>query len=91
MVSRIGAPETSRQIGSRFHYAFQFELIIEDDKIAAGSDLWMGATYRNRALRIWEIPQHEWLGTEPIPVIEGENLTKDPKLLGIEGHLLDKN
>ena len=79
------------QIGSRFHYAFQFDLSIEDGKLAEGSDLWMGATYRNRALRIWEIPQNEWLSTEPIPVIEGENLTTDPKLLGIEGHVLDKN
>lgn len=79
------------QIGSRFHYAFQFDLKFDGGKLDEASDLWMGATYRNRALRIWEIPQREWLSTEPIPVVEGENLTTDPKLLGIEGHLLDKN
>ena len=79
------------QIGSRFHYAFQFELQIADGKIGDQSDLWMGSTYRNRSLRIWEIPQHEWLSTEPIPVIDGANTTTDPKLLGIEGHQLDQN
>ena len=79
------------QIGSRFHYAFQFDLILADGIVQEESDLWMGATYRNRVLRIWEIPQREWLSTEPIPVIEGENLTTDPKLLGIEGHVLDQN
>jgi hypothetical protein len=79
------------QMGSRFHYAFQFDLRTAGGKLADNSDLWMGATYRNRSLRIWEIPQEEWLSTEPIPMIEGENLTTDPKLLGIEGHVLDKN
>ena len=86
---RFGRGE--RQIGSRFHYAFQFDLELADSRLQAGSDLWMGSTYRNRALRIWEIPAGEWLSTEPIPVIEGENLTTDPKLLGIEGHQLDQN
>ena len=86
---RFGADDI--QIGSRFHYAFQFDLVLAGGIVQAGSDLWMGATYRNRALRIWEIPQNEWLSTEAIPVIEGENLTTDPKLLGIEGHLLDRN
>ncbi len=86
---RFGAGDV--QIGSRFHYAFQFDLVIEDGIVQEGSDIWMGATYRNRALRIWEIPQHEWLSTEAIPVIEGTNLTTDPKLLGIEGHVLDQN
>ncbi len=82
-----------KQIGSRFHYAYQFDLELspENSSILPSSDLWMGALYRNRALRIWEIPADEWLSIKPIPVIQGENTTKDPKLLGIEGHLLDKN
>jgi len=78
-------------IGARFHYAFQFSLTLAENKIQPGSGIWMGAIYRNRKLRIWEIPGNQWLSTEPIPVIEGENTTTDPKLLGIEGHLLDKN
>jgi len=86
---RFGADD--QQIGSRFHYAFQFDLAFAETVILPGSDLWMGSTYRNRVLRIWEIPQREWLSSEPIPLIDGENLTTDPKLLGIEGHVLDQN
>lgn len=80
-----------RTIGGRFHYAFQFEIRLQDGRISPVSDLWMGALYRKRSLRIWEIPEREWLSTEPIPVVEGGQATDDPKLLGIEAYEKDLN
>jgi YHS domain-containing protein len=80
-----------RLVGGRFHYGFQFALDFAEGEIQAASSLWMGSLYRSRILRIWQIPEREWLSTDPIPVIEGEHLTEDPEILGISGHKLDRN
>lgn len=76
--------EFNQTLGGRFHYAFQFDLMFENGALSPASDLWMGPLYRKRDLRIWEIPEKEWLGSEPIPTIpEGES-SDDKRLLGIE-------
>jgi hypothetical protein len=79
--------DDGQTVGGRFHYAFQFDLSFRSSgRLTTESDLWMGALYRKRSLRIWEIPGREWLSTEPIPVVEGAQSTTDPKLLGIEAY-----
>ena len=71
-------------IGGRFHYAFQFDLKIISNEISNTSDLWMGPLYRKRSLRIWEIPESEWLSTDPIPINQMNDRNKDPILIGID-------
>jgi hypothetical protein len=44
----------------------------------------MGPLYRKRSLRIWEIPEKEWLSSDPIPINEKKNEIKNPTLLGID-------
>ena len=83
--------DDERRVGGRFHYAFQFDLRIIDGKLSAESDLWMGALYRKRSLRIWEIPEREWLSRDPVPTNSGENPTDDPTLLGIKAYEDDSN
>lgn len=78
-------------IGGRFHCAFSFDLHQSPDGLAKNSDVWMGALYRKRSLRIWEIPEAEWLTTKPIPeIIDGQS-SSDPVLLGIHDHENNKN
>ncbi len=78
-------------IGGRFHCAFSFRLQKHDNQLAQSSDLWMGALYRKRSLRIWEIPESEWLSHEPIPeILEGKS-SSDPVLLGIRDYEENKN
>ena len=71
-------------IGGRFHYAFQFDLKLFSKKFDSTSDLWMGPLYRKRSLRIWEIPEKEWLSSDPIPINEKKNEINNPTLLGID-------
>ncbi len=78
-------------IGGRFHCAFSFELHQQSNHLTEKSDLWMGALYRKRSLRIWEIPESQWLGTIPIPEIEDGKSSTDRTLLGIHDHEHDKN
>ncbi len=70
-------------IGTRFHYAIQFELFFEDGRLVPDSDLWMGALYRTRRFPQWKLPLKEWFSHELIPELPGKN-TDDPKLLGID-------
>jgi YHS domain-containing protein len=78
-------------IGGRFHCAFSFRLQKHDNQLAQSSDLWMGALYRKRSLRIWEIPESEWLSHEPIPeILKGES-SSDPVLLGIRDYQENTN
>jgi hypothetical protein len=44
----------------------------------------MGPLYRKRSLRIWEIPESEWLSTDPIPINQMNDRNKDPILIGID-------
>ena len=54
------------------------------NEISNTSDLWMGPLYRKRSLRIWEIPESEWLSTDPIPINQMNDRNKDPILIGID-------
>ena len=78
-------------IGGRFHCAFSFDLHQGSDRLAENSDIWMGALYRKRSLRIWEIPEAQWLSTNPIPEIKDGESSSDSVLLGIHDHEHDKN
>ena len=73
-------------IGGRFHYAFQFNLEINDDTLDTMSDVWMGPLYRKRSLRIWEIPENEWLSPIPIPENQSKTPVRDSTLLGIKDY-----
>ncbi|MFP6873616.1 MAG: hypothetical protein VCA55_08900, partial [Verrucomicrobiales bacterium] len=78
-------------IGGRFHCAFSFRLQKHGKQLTQSSDLWMGALYRKRSLRIWEIPETEWLSHEPIPEITEGKSSSDPVLLGIRDYEENKN
>ena len=71
-------------VGGRFHYAFQFDLKLFSNQFDKTSDLWMGPLYRKRSLRIWEIPEQEWLSNEQIPINTQKKKVKDPILIGID-------
>ncbi len=73
-------------IGGRFHYAFQFNLEINEDRLDPMSDVWMGPLYRKRSLRIWEIPETEWLSSMPIPENQSKIPIKNSTLLGIKDY-----
>lgn len=73
-------------IGGRFHYAFQFNLEINEDRLDPMSTIWMGPLYRKRSLRIWEIPENEWLSSIPIPENQSKIPIKNPTLLGIKDY-----
>jgi YHS domain-containing protein len=83
--------KVDKLMGGRFHYGFQFDLDLSDGSLQPESDLWMGAFYRSRIVPVWHIPGREWLSTEPIPLVEGENGTRDPELLGITADKENQN
>ena len=76
--------DSGNVIGGRFHYAFQFDLKTISNKLSDSSDLWMGPLYRKRSLRIWEIPESEWLSTDPIPINQITGSGNNPILIGID-------
>ena len=78
--------DNGKLIGGRFHYAFQFNLEINDDTLDTMSDVWMGPLYRKRSLRIWEIPENEWLSPIPIPENQSKTPVRDSTLLGIKDY-----
>ena len=43
-----------------------------------------GAALQERSLRIWEIPESEWLSTDPMPINQMNDRNKDPILIGID-------
>ncbi len=73
----------SKLAGTRFHYAIQFDLLVEEGRMSLSSDMWMGALYRTRRFSQWRLPLHEWFSHEPIPEISGKP-TDDLKLLGVD-------
>ncbi len=83
--------DSNEILGGRFHCAFSFDLRMESSLLAPNSDIWMGALYRKRSLRIWEIPESEWLSPNLIPEITGNESSKDPVLLGIKDHEENQN
>lgn len=67
------------------HYGIQYDLRFADDRIAEGSDLWLGSLFWTPVLaypRADKVPLDEWFDYRPIPEIVGDNTT-DPELLGI--------
>jgi YHS domain-containing protein len=73
--------------GSRFHYGIRYELETDGDgKVAATSDMWMGALYRTRKFPKWKVPMTEWFSHIEIPELPGPNV-EDIELLGIDDHL----
>ena len=83
--------DSNQILGGRFHCAFSFDLRMDSSVLAPHSDIWMGALYRKRSLRIWEIPESEWLSPNMIPEITGKQSSKDPVLLGIKDHEKNQN
>lgn len=63
-----------RPFSPQLHYGLQADLVIEDGKIAEGSDLWLGNLLWNTGMEPppvkFSLPAHEWLSSEPIPEIE---------------------
>lgn len=74
--------------GSRYHYAIQYDLHLEDGALAADSNLWMGYLYRTRKFPAWKVPFDEWFSWDPekIPVLTEPNATDDPEALGISDY-----
>lgn len=84
-----GVPDPDRPLSADPHYAAEYTLRVADGRIAPDSELWMGYIFRTG--NVWpvppdKIPEDEWFSFRPIPEIEGEQTTTDPKLLGIEDY-----
>jgi hypothetical protein len=76
-------------LSGTLHYGIGYYLGVTDGKLSAESDVWMDS-FGNHAFAppapSGLLPYQEWFGTQPLPVITGEN-SKDPKLLGIDEHI----
>jgi hypothetical protein len=69
--------------GARFHYGIAYDLHVVGGRIAADSDVWMGALYRTRKVLPHKLPLSEWFSARPIPTKPGPG-PDDERLLGIE-------
>jgi hypothetical protein len=71
------------------HYGIGYQVKAVDGKLSPDSDVWMDS-FGNPVFAppppAGMLPYQEWFGTQPLPVITGEN-SKDPKLLGIDEHV----
>ena len=66
------------------HKTIELKLKLDAEQtILPDSNLWMGATYRTRRLRNWEISPEEWLSPKPIPEIPAPQEGLDDDTLGI--------
>lgn len=84
-----GVPDPGQPVSADPHYAAEYTLRVVDGRIAPDSELWMGYIFRTgNVLPTPEgkIPEDEWFSFRPIPEIEGEQTTSDPRLLGIEDY-----
>jgi hypothetical protein len=83
-----GTYHEGRLAGS-LHYGIGYEVSAVDGKVSPESDVWMDS-FGNPVFApptpTDKLPYQEWFGTQPLPVITGEN-SKDPKLLGIDEHV----
>ena len=71
------------------HYGIGYRISIEDGKISADSEIWMGSIYHTADVLIpdeRDIPLGHWFDFRPIPVIKDGN-TDDPGLLGVKDYL----
>lgn len=69
--------------GARFHFGIHCELHLKEGRLDSQSDLWMGSLFINRQMREFNLPNAEWLSTEPIPTIPENKAVEDPTLLGL--------
>jgi hypothetical protein len=72
--------------GARFHYGLPYRIRFEQGRVAAESDLYMGALYRTRKFPLRTVPFAQWFSHEPIPLIP-EPQGDDLELLGIDDYL----
>lgn len=76
------------------HYAIKYELVVDQGRIVEGSDVFMQALFWTPAIEAPtqsdRLPFVEWFSTKPIPKIVGGN-SDDPKLLGIDEHVKDRD
>lgn len=68
------------------HYAIQYEIDVVDGKIAAESDIWMGAIRVTDPVARFEVTYDRWWSGEPIPELPGPNMV-DASKLGIPEHI----
>jgi hypothetical protein len=77
------------RLAGTLHYGIGYKVSAVDGKVSPESDVWMDS-FGNPAFApptpTDKLPYQEWFGTQPLPVITGENST-DPKLLGIDEHV----
>lgn len=73
------------QIGARFHYGIQYELVLRDGIVLPESNVWMGALSRSQKAARGAIPDDQWLGTDPLPTLPDEQDLSD-ELLGLDDY-----
>jgi hypothetical protein len=77
------------RLSGTLQYGIGYQVSAVDGKLSPESDVWMDS-FGNPVFAppapTGKLPYQEWFGTEPLPVITGEN-SKDPKLLGIDEHV----
>lgn len=86
-----GAQQDGEAVRGTRQYGIVYSLRIRDRVIQPNSELWLGPVLVPGNFQ-FPVPNSitlsEWLDTQPIPEITGENTT-DPKLLGIPQHRPD--
>jgi hypothetical protein len=70
-------------IGSRFHYAVKYDLLVKDGVIQPDSEVWMNFIYRSRKVSSWRLPHDEWFSPNPIPELPSKGI-EDMQLLGLD-------
>jgi len=84
-----GEPRLNAAIEGDPHYAAEYSIRLDGDRIAADSELWLGYIFRTGGVLPvppGRIAEDEWFSFRPIPEIVGGHATSDRKLLGIEDH-----
>jgi hypothetical protein len=83
----MGRP-TPQRVEGMTSYAIKYDLVVNDNRIDAESDLWMSSFNVPPIappVPAGQLPFTEWFDHRPIPPIAGEN-TMDPKLLGVQDY-----
>lgn len=84
-----GANETNESVLGQIQYGIVYGLRIRDRTLLDNSELWLGPVLVPGNFQYpaeGKITLAEWLDTNPIPEITGEQ-TSDPQLLGVPDHL----
>lgn len=53
--------------GGRYHYAIEYDVLLNDGIVTEASDLFMGSTYSGRNFTKYQITDEQWLSLSPIP------------------------